>query len=54
MMQHWHTGILGLFCIALENIVIHGINQSWIEKTSTEGLKIDPKSFDSNTEGMRF
>jgi hypothetical protein len=39
MMEQWNTGILGLFCIALKNIVIHEINQSWIEKTSTEDLQ---------------
>ena len=38
-MEQWNTGILGLFCIALKNIMIHEINQSWIEKTSTEDLK---------------
>ena len=29
-MEQWNTGILGLFCIALKNIRIHEINQSWI------------------------
>jgi hypothetical protein len=39
MMEEWNTGILGLDCIALKNIMIHEINQSWIEKTSTAVLK---------------
>jgi len=51
-MEQWNDGILGLYWIALKNIMIHEINQSWIEKTST--VKIDPKSLDPNTEVMRF
>jgi hypothetical protein len=39
IMEKWHTGISGLFCIALKNIMIDEINQSWIEKTSAEDLK---------------
>jgi hypothetical protein len=39
MMERWNTGILGLYCIALKNIMIHEINQSWIEKISIAVLK---------------
>jgi hypothetical protein len=39
MMEKWNTGILGLFCIALKNIMIDEINRSWIEKRSTGDLK---------------
>jgi hypothetical protein len=39
MMERWNPGILGLYCIALKNIMMHEINLSWIEKTSTEVLK---------------
>ena len=39
MMERWNTGILGIYCIALKNIMIHEINPSWIEKISTEVLK---------------
>jgi hypothetical protein len=49
MMEQWNTGILGLFCIALKNIMIHEINQF-----HGETIKIDPKSLDPNTEVMRF
>jgi hypothetical protein len=43
MMERWNTGILGLHCIGLKNIMIHG-----------ETVKIDPKNFNPNTEVMRF
>jgi hypothetical protein len=41
MMEQWNTGIFGLFCIALKNIMIHEINQSWIGKTLTKKMRME-------------
>jgi hypothetical protein len=40
MLERWNTGILGLYYIALKNIMIHEINQSWIEKTLLQTLML--------------
>jgi hypothetical protein len=62
-MEYWNIGILGLYCIALKNLMIHEINQPWIEKILTvvlkssghgEIMKIDPKITYPNTEVVRF
>jgi hypothetical protein len=34
IMDRWDTGILGQYCFALKNIMIHEINQAWIEKAN--------------------
>jgi hypothetical protein len=39
MMEKWNTGILGIECIELKNIMFHEINPSWIEKILTAALK---------------
>jgi hypothetical protein len=57
MMEQWNNGMMDYWdhwcSIWMNNNTVHGINKTWIEKTSTT-VKIDPKSLDPNTEVMRF
>jgi hypothetical protein len=39
MMECLNNEILGLYCIVLKNIMIHEINQSWIQQISTEIMR---------------